>query len=267
MLGEKSLTRQSSLLLPGEVWTVLTTPSQLSASHFKRYWGSDKCGVVFQSIDDLPACFCMGRCLCLEPILPVATPVAGLWRSTCKPYAALTGQVQVLVTFTIGLEIGLLTKITFGFFLKFLLKRIFWWKPCEKFSGEVGIKCHQSCTVALVFCTKLYIKLAVSLCSFSQFSFPFNFQTANGLVLKIGKLPLRCLFSDTLFTIFDIFFHSKVIHRFVAKNGPKMTWGRVFQHNFISKANLKNPEQGCLVHRFYLLRKQNDCLWQGRFST
>ena len=43
------------------------------------------------------------------------------------------------------------------------------------FSGEVGIKCHRSCLVALVFYTKLYIKLAVSLCSFSKFSFPFNF--------------------------------------------------------------------------------------------
>ena len=31
---------------------------------------------------------------------------------------------------------------------------------------------------------------------------------------------------------------------------------RVFQHNFISKANLKNPEQGFLVHRFYLPKKQ-----------
>ena len=86
MLGEKSLTWRSSLFLPREVRTVLTTPSQLSASHFKRYWGSDKCGAVFRSIDDLPACFCMGRYLCLEPILPVATPVAGLWRSTCKAY-------------------------------------------------------------------------------------------------------------------------------------------------------------------------------------
>ena len=85
MLGEKSLTWRSSLFLPREVRTVFTTPSQLSASHFKRYWGSDKCGAVFQSIDDLPACFCMGRYLCLEPILPVATPVAGLWRSACKP--------------------------------------------------------------------------------------------------------------------------------------------------------------------------------------
>ena len=35
-----------------------------------------------------------------------------------------------------------------------------------------------------------------------------------------------------------------------------MTCGRVFQHHFISKANLKNPEQRFLVHRFYLLRKQ-----------
>ena len=137
----------------------------------------------------------------------------------------------------------------------------------KKFSGEVGIKCHQSCTVALIFCTKLYIKLAFSLCSFSQFSFPFNFQTANALVLQFGTLPLRCLFSNTLLAIFDIFFRSKVIHHFVPKNWPKMTCGRVFQHNFISKVNLKSPAQGFLVHRFYLLRKQKDYPWQGRFST
>ena len=90
MLGVKSLTWRSSLFFRKEVRTVLTTPSQLRASHFKSYRGSDKCGAVFRSIDDLPACFCMGRYLCFEPILPVATPVAGLWRSTCnlkcKPY-------------------------------------------------------------------------------------------------------------------------------------------------------------------------------------
>ena len=108
---------------------------------------------------------------------------------------------------------------------------------------------------------------SMSLCSFSQFSFPFNFQTANSLVLKFGLLPLRCLVANTVLAIFDIYFRSKVILRFVPKNGPKMTCGRVFRHNFISKANLKNPEQAFLVHRFYLLRKQKDCLWQGRFST
>ena len=32
----------------------------------------------------------------------------------------------------------------------------------EKFSRKVGEKCHQSCLVAMVFCTKLYRKLAVS---------------------------------------------------------------------------------------------------------
>ena len=90
MLEGKSLTGRSSLFLRAEVWKVLTAYSQLSASHVKRYWGSDKCGAVFRSIDRLPACrFCMGRCLCLEPILPsaVATPVAALWccRLTCKP--------------------------------------------------------------------------------------------------------------------------------------------------------------------------------------
>ena len=125
-------------------------------------------------------------------------------------------------------------KSLIGLFLKFLLKRTFWWKPCGKFSVEVGIKCHQSCTVALVLCTRLYIKLAVFLCSFSQFPFPFNFQTANALVLKFGTFPLCCLFSNKLLAIFDIFFRSKVIHRLihVPKNGPKMTCGRVFQHNF-----------------------------------
>ena len=135
------------------------------------------------------------------------------------------------------------------------------------FSGEVGIKCHQSCLVALVFCTKLYIKLAVSLCSFSQFCFPFNFRTADALALKLGTLPLSGLFYNTLLAIVDIFFRSKVIYRFVPKNGPKLTCGRVFQHYFISKENLKNPEQGFLVHRFYLLGKQKECLWQGWFST
>ena len=84
ILGEKSLTGRSSLFHRGEVGTVLTTPSQLSASYFKLYRGSDKCGFFFffQSINDLQACFCMGRYLCLEPILPVVA----LWRSTCKPY-------------------------------------------------------------------------------------------------------------------------------------------------------------------------------------
>ena len=137
----------------------------------------------------------------------------------------------------------------------------------EKFSGEVGKKCHQSCLVASVFCTKLYIKLAVSLRSFSQFSFPFNFQMANALVLKFGTLPLSDLFFNRLLAIIGILFCSRVSHRFVPKNGPKLTCGRVFQHNFISKANLKNPEQGFLVHRFHLMRKQKECLWQGRFST
>ena len=50
MLGEKSLTWRSSLFLRREVRTVLATPSLLSASHFKRYWGLDKCGAVF-SVD------------------------------------------------------------------------------------------------------------------------------------------------------------------------------------------------------------------------
>ena len=126
----------------------------------------------------------------------------------------------------------------------------------KKFSGKVGIKGHQSCLVALVFCTKLYRKLAVSLCSFSQFSFPFNFRMANALVLKFGTLPLSGLFSKTSLAIFDIWFLSRVIHRFVPKNGPKIDMRACFSTKLYFKSEFKNPEQGFLVHRFYLLRKQ-----------
>ena len=31
---------------------------------FQKISGIDKCGAIFRSIDDLPAYFCMGRCLC-----------------------------------------------------------------------------------------------------------------------------------------------------------------------------------------------------------
>ena len=89
---------------------------------------------------------------------------------------------------------------------------------------------------------------------------------ANALVLKFGTLPLNCLFSNNLLAIFDILFRSRVIYRFVPKNGPKLTCGRVFQHNFISKTNLKNPEQSFLVHRFYLLRKQKMFLARPVFN-
>ena len=37
-------------------------------------------------INRLSACFCMGRYLCFEPILPSATRFHALWRSTCKPW-------------------------------------------------------------------------------------------------------------------------------------------------------------------------------------
>ena len=78
MLGEKSLTGRSSLFLPREIGTVLTTPWRLNASQFKRSRDRTSAGS--------PSMLLNGRYLCLEPILPVATPVAGLWRSTCKHY-------------------------------------------------------------------------------------------------------------------------------------------------------------------------------------
>ena len=88
---------------------------------------------------------------------------------------------------------------------------------------------------------------AIFLCSFSQLPFPFNFQTANALVLKFGTLPLSGLLSNTLLALFDIYFLSRVIHCFVPKIWPKLTCRRVFQHKFISQANLKKSRARFLV--------------------
>ena len=78
-------------------------------------------------------------------------------------------------------------------------------------------------------------------------------QTPTSAILWIAPIPLSCLFSNTLLAIFDILFRLRVIHRFVPNNGPKLTCGRIFEHNFTSKANLKIQSKVFLVHRFYLL--------------
>ena len=133
MLGETSLTGRSSLFLRGEVWTVLTTASQLSASHFKRCRGSDKCGAVFWSIDDLPACFCMGRCLCLEPILPVAA----LWHSTCKPYSGCRPARSA-------------SKRTFGQRVITSVQAVYL-LSCPLCDNETGHRCSADCRCQFLF--------------------------------------------------------------------------------------------------------------------
>ena len=63
------------------------------------------------------------------------------------------------------------------------------------------------------FLYKVVHKIGFSLCSFSHFSFLFNFQTAEALVLKFGPLPLYHFFSNTVLAIFDIFFRFRLIFR------------------------------------------------------
>ena len=137
---------------------------------------------------------------------------------------------------TIGLEIGLLTKITFWSLLKVPFKMIFWWKPCEKIHWRRWYKMPSKLLGSIGFLYKVvYIKLAVSLCSFLQFSFPFNFRTVNTLVLKFGTLTLSCRFSNTLLAIFDILFRSRVIHRLYRKMGQKWHPGVFFNITLFQK--------------------------------
>ena len=168
---------------------------------------------------------------------------------------------------TIGLEIGLLTKITLWSLPKVpfktdLLMKTVW----KKYSGEVGIKYHRSCLVALVFCTKLHIKLASSLRWVSQFYFLLSFERLYIICLGLEIWHTSSQLSFLQYLVSD-FWYLISFKSYSPKNGTKLTCGRAFQHNFISKANIKNPEQGFLAHRFHLLKKQKECLWQGRFST
>ena len=105
----------------------------------------------------------------------------------------------------------------------------------KKISGEVGIKCHQSCLVALVFCTKLYIKLAVSLCSFSQFSF----RTANALVLKIWHTSSQRSFLQYLVSDFWYLILFKSYSPFCTGKWANWHAGVVFQHNLYFKSEFK----------------------------
>ena len=130
------------------------------------------------------------------------------------------------------------TFVENNFLLKFNLKWIYEWKLCEK----IQLRSWSKLPSKLLSCTGfLYIKLAVSLCSFSPFSFPFNFQTAEALVLKFGTLPLICVFSNTFSAIMISFFVQQLF-TVLYQNGPKLKCGRVFKYNVISKANVKNPE-------------------------
>ena len=55
-----------------------------------------------------PIMLCMRSYLCLEPILPVATPVAALWPSTCKPYNCLIfrGHVRPNARLTVSMHVN-----------------------------------------------------------------------------------------------------------------------------------------------------------------
>ena len=94
-----------------------------------------------------------------------------------------------------------------------------WWSAVTNQSWNFKLRNKSVCFSC---CTKLYIKLAFSLCSFSQFSFPFNFRTAEALVLKFGPLPLYHLFSNTLLAIFDTLFVQELFTVLYQKMGQ--TW-------------------------------------------
>ena len=108
------------------------------------------------------------------------------------------------------------------------------------------------------FCTKLYIKLAISLCSFSQFSFPFNFQTANALFLKFGAMASNAMTRTQKFT--NLLSAHKTLHCFQRKKSARLE-------------NLSKPPQGAsklasfdtvlavrtLAVTFFFLRRTCSC--------
>ena len=117
-------------------------------------------------------------------------------------------------------------------------------KPCEKIIREVGIKCHQGCSVEFVFRTKLCIKLSVcSTFRSKQILVCVHFHNFLCSTLKqlkslhhlltFGTLSLNCLLSNILLAFSDSCLSSRVIpHFFYQKFGQKnLTTERVLKHN------------------------------------
>ena len=151
--------------------------------------------------------------------------------------APLTGQLS---SYNTGLEIGLLKKVTFGLLLKFISQRIFCSKPYdhEKIQLKSWFHMQSNFVDCIGFLYKFVQKTGHFSVFISRFSFPFNFEMANALVLKFGTFPLSCPFSNTLSAIFDICLRLRVNHRFVPRMGPVWHAG-VFFHTLYIKSKLK----------------------------
>ena len=106
-----------------------------------------------------------------------------------------------------------LTKMTsWSLHQRLTLKRIDWWKLCGKSVCKICQKCHQSCSVALVFCMKLYRKLAVL--RFQNWS---QGQMAGKRSCKLGTIAHLCLVSRTVLGNFDILSPSNFFMSFLRK--------------------------------------------------
>ena len=90
--------------------------------------------------------------------------------------------------------------------LKFLWKRIFWWKPCEKIQWRSWYKMPSKLhgCQALVFCTKLYIKTGL----FSVFVFTifFSFSLSNGWCPSLDIWHTSCPLSVLQYLVSDFWY-------------------------------------------------------------
>ena len=91
----------------------------------------------------------------------------------------------------------------------------------------------------LGFLYKVVHKLALSLCSFSQFSFPFGFWTANALVLKFGTLPLSCLFLQSFVRDFSYIVLFKSYSPFCTEKWVKIDMRACFSTYLYFKSEFK----------------------------
>ena len=111
----------------------------------------------------------------------------------------------------------------------------------------------------LLDCIGFLYKVVHKTGRFSVFIFPifFSFSLSNGECLRLENWHTSSRLSFLQYLVSDFWYliSFKNYSPFCTENVPKLTCGRVFQHNFISKANLKNPEQ-CFFSSQILLAEE-----------
>ena len=150
----------------------------------------------------------------------------------------------------------------FGLFITLNFKCIYWWKPWDKIYSQSRWKMpSRSCSLALVFCTKLYRKLAASRTMLFLPCWELTSRSDSWKASEFGAIARHYLISETVLRIFNIRYSSDLFLMPFSKNRSVMQTGTVKSHIFKPKQNIKSWAPFCTLRIPLHVSKIKTCLW------